>query len=64
MSQQLHDIGKYSNNTTKIIAAAEASLASQPPDGELMEMNLAKLKQVAQEAEEVGMWGAIDIDSV
>ena len=58
MSHQLHELGKASNQTTKIIAAAEACLSTQPPDADFIEMNLTRLRQVGQEAEEVGYIGA------
>ena len=54
MSSQLSDISKYTNNAQKIMQAAEAALATMiKSEKELMDINLERLRQVCEEAEEV-----------
>ena len=46
MASQLHELPKYSNHATKLVASAEIALTTcSASDAEMITMNLEKLKQ-------------------
>ena len=55
LGTSLQDLSKASSQGAKLVVMADGALAkmNSVSDGELMEMNLGKLRLVAEEAEEV-----------
>ena len=55
MSSRLQELSKQAALSSKLVALA-SSAKVRPGDAQLLEMNLEKLKEVSQEAEEVLLW--------
>ena len=54
MTSVLHDLSKLNNIAAKVVVAADSALPGlSRGDGELLTMNLERLRQTCEESEEV-----------
>ena len=52
----LQDLSKYSAAAMRLIVAAEKAVLGTADEKEMMTMNLTRLKQTADDSEEVHIW--------